>query len=59
MTNLHRIINKIIDTSKSFRLSLNLNKTKYIVISKKQTVEEQLFISGQQVDKIPISRYID
>jgi len=57
MTSLQRISNEIVDTSERFGLSLNINKTKYMIISKEQTVGEQLFISGQQVEKVQLSRY--
>jgi len=58
MTCLQRILNKIVDTSESFALFININKTKYMIISKKQFVGEQLFISGQQVEKVQNYNYL-
>jgi hypothetical protein len=43
LSSLQKIANKIVDVSESFKLYLNINKTKYIVILKKITIRKQIF----------------
>lgn len=40
MLSLQNIVDRLVDTSESFGLSLNINKTKYMIISKKQNARE-------------------
>jgi len=47
MLSLQKIVDRIVDISESFWLSLNISKTKYMVISKIQNLREKLLIRGQ------------
>lgn len=51
-------MDRIVDISESFGLSLNISKTKYMVISKKQNLREKLLISGQQIEKVQKYKYL-
>jgi len=53
-----KIINRIVDVSECFGLPLNINKTKHKIISQKQNVRKQLFISGQQIEKFQKYSYL-
>lgn len=39
-------------------MSLNINKSKNTTISKKQNIKEQLFIRGQQIEKVHKYSYL-
>jgi len=47
MFNIIRILNRIFEVNEGFGLSLNINKTKYMIISKKQMEDKEFFIRDQ------------
>jgi len=42
----------IVDVSESFWLFFNINKTKYVIILKKQNGIEKLLLGKQQIEKV-------
>lgn len=56
---LQKIVNQVIDVSQSFALSLNINKNKYMIISKNQIVGKRLIIRGQKKGKVQKYRHLD
>jgi len=46
MLSLQKIVDRIVDIREDFGLSLNISKTKYMEISKKQNLREKLLIRG-------------
>lgn len=49
MPSLQNIVDRIVNISESFGLSLNISKTKYMIITKKQNLKEKLLIRVQQI----------
>jgi len=58
MLSLQKIVDRIVDISESFWLSLNISKTKNMVISKIQNLREKLLIRGQKIEKVQKYKYL-
>uniref|UniRef100_A0A8D8TK36 Craniofacial development protein 2 n=1 Tax=Cacopsylla melanoneura TaxID=428564 RepID=A0A8D8TK36_9HEMI len=55
---LQRMLNKVIDASEEFGLSLNAKKTKYMVITKRHIPPEQLFARQDRIEQVNAYTYL-
>lgn len=52
MEGLQQLLDQIVRTSEEFGLTLNIQKTKYMVITKSRIPVEQLLIEDETVEKV-------